>query len=290
LASFSISKANGTQPAAISERAQLIRQLRMRGWRGGLIKPHRAFARVKPTAGDFAACTVLVAGFGYAWVRLLPTIGEFWRRMFEFWSAQLHLGAAVLVAPQHWGPHMKFGLPLLNLPAGGISPFTWVLTAFVTFGVFAATSFISQEHLPWIYILRALVLIQTTALVYFAFAAARFPHDLPTYTVGMLSFGVILIGLVPPILAFTYYLFDFSFAKKFAITCLTVAHLVVFIPLQYMLHVYILHHSILFMPLLYFALGPFLDVLVFVSFYSWAMSWQSRNDVEAARARVTSAS
>jgi hypothetical protein len=29
------------------------------------------------------------------------------------------------------------------------------------------------------------------------------------------------------------------------------------------------------MPLLYFAFGPFLDVLIFVCFYSWAMSWSS---------------
>jgi hypothetical protein len=44
-----------------------------------------------------------------------------------------------------------------------------------------------------------------------------------------------------------------------------------------MLQVYILHKSILYMPLLYFAFGPFLDVLIFVSLYSWGMSWKSKN-------------
>jgi hypothetical protein len=51
------------------------------------------------------------------------------------------------------------------------------------------------------------------------------------------------------------------------------AHLVLFVPQQYMLHVYLLHRSVLFMPVLYFVFGPFLDVLAFIGFYSWGMSW-----------------
>jgi hypothetical protein len=54
-----------------------------------------------------------------------------------------------------------------------------------------------------------------------------------------------------------------------------------------MLHVYILQKSILFMPLLYFAFGPFLDVLVFVCLYSWGMSWENSARTKARqKARV----
>jgi hypothetical protein len=31
------------------------------------------------------------------------------------------------------------------------------------------------------------------------------------------------------------------------------------------------------MPILYFVFGPFLDVLIFVCIYSWAMSWHARD-------------
>jgi hypothetical protein len=48
-----------------------------------------------------------------------------------------------------------------------------------------------------------------------------------------------------------------------------------------MLHVYLLHGSVLFMPVLYFVFGPFLDILVFIGFYSWGMSWKGRNLLEA---------
>src|SRR5207248_10654453 len=130
----------------------------------------------------------------------------------------------------------------VSLPAGAITPITWSLTALITALAVAACHYLGEELAPVVYIIRALVIIQTSALVYFAFFAARFPHDLPSYTVGMLVFGVILISIVPVVLAFTYYVFDFSWLKKLAVTAGTMAYLVLFIPLQYALHVWILHH------------------------------------------------
>ena len=179
-----------------------------------------------------------------------------------------------MMAPQHWGHHIRFFLPYVSIAAGPSDPFTWWVTGVLTLLAFAVSYGIPEEYLPWIYLLRFLAFVHGTALIYFAFAAARFPHDLSSYTVGMLYFGAILIGLVPPILGFTYYVFDFSLAQKVSLTILTGGYLTLFVPMQYMLHVYLLRKSILFMPLLYFAFGPFVDVLVFVSLYSWGMSWK----------------
>jgi hypothetical protein len=122
--------------------------------------------------------------------------------------------------------------------------------------------------------------LQATALGYFAVASARFPHDLPGYTVSMLVFSCVLIGLIPVLYGFTFYLLDFTLTQKIFLTLATVAHLVLFVPQQYMLHVYLLHGSVLFMPVLYFVFGPFLDILVFIGFYSWGMSWRGRNLLE----------
>jgi len=41
------------------------------------------------------------------------------------------------------------------------------------------------------------------------------------------------------------------------------------------------------MPTLYFIFGPFLDVLIFVSLYSWGMSWGSRNESVAPQQAMT---
>jgi len=251
--------------------------MRYRGYRGGEIRMHRGMIRFTVSRTDILHAVLLAAGLSIAWVKALPFIGHLWFVIFRYWVRTLRMEATVSTMPQHWSSVLQVSLPFVGVQAGTISPLTWILTLFVTVAVFASTYWLSEEYAPWAYIARALVLIQASALVYFAFASARFPHDIPTYTMGMLSFGVILIGMIPIVLAFTYYLFDFSLWKKVGITTLLMGHLTLFFPLQYVLQVYILHHSILFMPLLYFAFGPFLDVLIFVCFYSWAMSWKSRS-------------
>ncbi|HZU22482.1 MAG TPA: hypothetical protein VE998_06580 [Terriglobales bacterium] len=258
--------------------AAAVESVRSRGWRGGLILRHRAFQRLEPSASDLIGGAAALVGLSLLWARLLGPIGQFWRAMFAFWARPLGLDSTIIMVPQQWGAHLHFALPYLSAPAGPITPTMWSVTAVASVVALISTYFMGEEMLPLVYLLRALVLIQSGALVYFAFFSARFPHDIPSYTVGMLVFGVILIGLVPVILAFTFYVFDFSFLKKVGLTLITMAHLTLLVPLQYLLHIWILHHSILFMPILYFAFGPFLDILVFVSLYSWGMSWRTRRD------------
>ena len=258
-----------------------LEALKHRGWRGGVITPHRAFAYLHIGFKEIFTAVMLVATLGYAWVRLLVPVSNFWGRVFAYWTKALQLDGTVMVSPQQWTDHVRFNLPYVSAAAGPVDPHTWWITGVVTLAVFAVTYFISEEYTPWMYLLRFLVLIQGTALVYFVFFSARFPHDLPSYTVSMLYFGTILIGLIPLILGFTYYLFDFNIFKKLALTLMSMAYLAAFLPFQYMLHVYLLQKSILFMPILYFAFGPFLDVLVFVSLYSWGMSWKSQGKLVA---------
>jgi hypothetical protein len=256
-----------------------IEALKHRGWRGGLITPHRAFAYLKIGAKEIITSLLMVIGFTYAWIRIVPSVGRWWGRIFAYWTKALNLEGTVIMAPEQWGHHIRFSVPYISGAAGPADPHTWWITGVVTLGVFALTYFMSEEQTAWMYLLRFLIILQGTALVYFVFAAARFPHDLPSYTEGMLYFGTILVGLVPLILGFTFYLFDFTLTKKLALTLACMSYLTVFMPMQYMLHVYILQKSILYMPLLYFAFGPFLDVLVFVALYSWGMSWKSRNQL-----------
>jgi hypothetical protein len=253
-------------------------ELRLRGWRGGLIRPHRAMVRLHPTVGDAIASAAMLIGVTLIWMRSIPLVTAMWTRIFRWWVARLGLNAPVVITPQSWGSHIHFAIPFISLPAGAITPGTWLSTALLTAIALAVSFYLGEEMAPAAYLIRALVIIQTTALVYFAFFAARFPHDLPSYTVGMLVFGVILISMVPAVLAFTYYVFDFAWWKKLSLTLGAMAYLALFMPLQYVLHVWILHHSILFMPLLYFAFGPFLDVLIFVCIYSWGMSWKARQE------------
>ncbi|PYY09606.1 MAG: hypothetical protein DMG61_22775 [Acidobacteria bacterium] len=262
-------------PSALTE-AQIY-DIRRRGWRGGIITPHRAFARLLFTAREFWITLGSVLSISAAWLLSLRYVGELWFHVFRFWHRMLGLEGSVARAPQHWGP-IQFSVPTVLISAGPPDAVTWWTTAAVTLLILWTTFGIPEEQLPFVYLLRFLVIIQGTALAYFAVAAAKFPHDLPSYIVGMLHFGTIFITLLPLILGFSYFLFDFRLPQKIGLTVGIMAYLVIFLPFQYMLHVWIIHNSILFMPMLYFVFGPFLDVLIFVSLYSWGMSWQSLDE------------
>jgi len=263
------------QPALTDEQIQDIRR---RGWRGGIITPHRAFANLRFGAKDLAVTLVFVAGITFGWLLALRFVGEFWFLIFRFWHRALGLEGSVARAPQRWGP-VHFSIPTLLISAGPPDVYSWWITAAVTFLVLWMSFGVPEERLPWVYLLRFLVIVQGTALLYFALAAAKFPHDLPSYTVGMLYFGTIFVSLLPLILGFSYFLFDFKVSQKLGLTLGIMVYLVVFLPFQYMLHAWIIHKSVLFMPVLYFVFGPFLDVLIFVSLYSWGMSWKSNQEI-----------
>jgi hypothetical protein len=253
-----------------------MQQLRRRGWRGGIIPSHRAFARVTFGAKDLAVTLISVAMITAGWLLSLGFVAEFWFRVFRFWHHALGLEGSVARAPQQWGP-LHFFVPTVLISAGPPDIVTWWTTAVITLLALWLTFGFSDDKLPWAYLVRFLAIVQGTALGYFLFAADKFPHDLPSYITGMLYFGTIFISLLPAILGFCYFLFEFRLIQKLALTLGSMVYLVLFLPFQYMLHAWIIHRSVLYMPLLYFVFGPFLDVLIFVGLYSWGMSWGARD-------------
>jgi hypothetical protein len=257
-----------------------LETIRHNGWRGGTITPHRAFVRLRLRPGRIVETVVLAAVGTASWIALLPAVGRLWGRIFAFWGTELGLKSEVILVPQGWGAHIHFALPCFSAAAGPASGEAWWTTTGITVLAFFASFLVGEEALPWRYLIRSFCLLQATALGYFALASARFPHDLPGYTVSMLVFSSILIGLVPVLYAFTFYILNFSLPQKVFLTVATMAHLVLFVPQQYLVHIYLLHASVLFMPVLYFVFGPFLDILAFIGFYSWGMSWRASEPFE----------
>jgi hypothetical protein len=131
----------------------------------------------------------------------------------------------------------------------------------------------SKKFTPVTYLLRAVLLIQITALVYFLFFAASFPHSPDSYMEGLVTYQIALISAVPILFGLTYYVFKFGLIKKIALTVLTMAHLSLFLPLQILLQAIVLQKSVLFMPMLYIVFGLPLDIFMILAFYSWGMNW-----------------
>jgi hypothetical protein len=257
-----------------------LERIRQQGWRGGIITPHRALVRLRLRPARIVQTAVLAITGSAAWVAILPSVGRMWGRIFTFWGNALGFKSEVILIPQGWGNHLQFALPCFGLAAGPASGAAWWTTTVVTVIAFMGSFLLGEEALPWKYLIRSFCVLQATALGYFALASARFPHDLPGYTISMLVFSCILIGLVPVLYAFTFYVLNFTLAQKVFLTLATMIHLVLFVPQQYIVHIYLAHASVLFMPILYFVFGPFLDILAFIGFYSWGMSWKAAEPFE----------
>ncbi|HET9274661.1 MAG TPA: hypothetical protein VFN96_01185, partial [Gemmatimonadales bacterium] len=92
--------------------------------------------------------------------------------------------------------------------------------------------------------------------------------------------GLVVMALVPVLLGFTLHVFDLPLWKKAFLTLALLVHLAVFLPLQGLVHAWlVLHGTALVMPVLFLAFGLLMDVLIFVAFYGWALSW--RGELEA---------
>ena len=257
------------------ERARRIEGMRVRGVRGGLIIPHRSMVGLPWTAVRFFTTLLLSLGGVLLLYVAIPGIGSLWQEMFE--RARDVLGLDAPLGDQRWSlpGGREFTLPVLAVltPLPDVAALR--IATVVSVLVFAASFLLPVRFTPLRYFLRLLVVVQSTAILFFAFAADPFPYRLQDHVFVLLSAGLVVMGLVPLVLGLTLHVFDLAFWKKLLLTLAILTHLTIFIPLQVLVHVWlVLHGSALVMPVLFLVFGLLLDVLVFVSFYGWALSWR----------------
>jgi hypothetical protein len=275
-ASASSKTSKATKKAFTAVTPAWIAELRRRGHRGQIVPKHRALARYVLRPADLVTASALLIAVLSTWLALLPTVCQLWQKIFVFCVGRIGLEAHIVNQPYQITPYLRFAVPYLQLTSPLPGPTIWWITAAVCVILYAATALLRGHMLPLSYLLRGVLLIQISALAYFGIISAQFVHTANDYMAGMMTTGLMLISFVPVLFALTYYIFDFGFFKKFAVTAITMTHLTLFLPLQLLLHARLLQESILFMPVLYVAFGLMLDVLVVIGFYSWGMSWEFR--------------
>jgi hypothetical protein len=270
--SFENRDTKGSDPAKVSN------PILARGHRGGVIPMHRALAHFRLGTMNLITASCLFVFFSSTWLLLLPQVCGLWTRIFMLGIRFLPLRADVGVAEHHWTPFLSFNIPYLRMEPVLPSAQVWWLSCAVTSLIFVATFFISKKLIPVIYLLRAVLLVQVIALLYFAFLPASFPHTPDNYLAGFVTSGIGLISLVPLVFGLTYYIFDFGLVRKALLTSTTMAHLALFLPFQCLLQALILQKTVLFMPVLYIVFGMPVDVMLVIGFYSWGMTWSFRSE------------
>jgi hypothetical protein len=248
---------------------------RSRGYRGGVIPMHRALAHFHLGPMNLATGVSLFLFFSSIWLVLLPRVCRLWSRLLAWGLLRLPLQARLELSEHHFSlfrleiPYLRIEPLLPDLPG-------WTLTCGLTLLLFSLTFLVSRKLMPLIYIARVILIVQASALLYFALWPLQFKHTPDSYMEALVNSGIGLISIVPLLFALTYYIFDFGLWKKAFLTALTMTHLALFLPFQILLHALILQNGVLYMPVLYIVFGIAVDVMLIIAFYSWGMSWAFR--------------
>jgi hypothetical protein len=265
----------GRSAAIELERARQLESVRIRGVKGGVIAPHRSMVGLPWTVWRLVSTLILSLGGVAALLAALPYIGRFWQEVFErvrdFLGIHAPLGDQILSLPGGF----SFTLPLLAVATPLPDSLVLWIAGIVCAVVFVASFALPERFIPLRYLLRFLVVLQGSAILFFAVSRDPFPYRLQDHVFILLTAGLVVMGLVPLLLGLTLHLFDLAFWKKLLLTLAILVHLAVWLPLQALVHLWlILHGTALVMPVLFLIGGLLLDVLIFVGFYGWALSWR----------------
>ena len=267
---------HGPRTVDRSDSRRLGDPIRARGHRGGLIVMHRALAHFRLGPLNLVTAICLFLCFSSIWLLLLAKICRFWTVVLEFGIRVLPLSAEIRLAHHHLTPFINFDIPYLRMEPVLPSAAVWGVTCLVTLALFAASFCLSDNLIPVMYLLRGILVVPVSALLYFVFLAARFPHTPDSYMEGLMTAGIALISIIPLLFGLTYYIFDFGLLKKALLTTVAMTHLALFLPLQILLQGLFLQKTVLFMPVLYIIFGMPVNILIIVAFYSWGMTWSFR--------------
>lgn len=241
--------------------------------KGRIIPMHHAFKIIKFGPATRLGMIFMPVFFLLGVWLLFNPVALVWGEIFAFWA-------------QHLGPegatvgHTLVGIigQSVNMPYPALEstlPTTtgsWLNLA-VCAVLFILSLFMPGNWMPGTYLIRASLFIQASASVYFLLNPDEFHYTIASYTIDMLSLGMYMLFMVPLVLALVFYIFDFPLWWKGLVTLMTLVFFVLGLPMQYMMHAYIIHKtSYLFLPLLYFLFGVLLDVLMFINFYAIGMS------------------
>ena len=237
---------------------------------------HRAFMRQPDRRGILLGASAMTVTLSALWVAVLPVVGRLWGHALARLAESGDPARVVMTVYRPLGL-MEVGVPSLALEAAAPSGMLWMATLIVTVLLFAGSFLLPDRMVPFAYAVRAVVLVQASALAFFLLWPEAFPYSLTSYLQGMSVTGLAIATASIPVLGLTYFVQDVSWLHKLGLTGVVLAHSVVLVPLQYLAHGLLLHDgSLLFMPVLYLFFGVPLHVFSLVALFAWGMSWTGR--------------
>lgn len=280
-------------PEGLREQLRLARS-------GRVIPIHRGLGRLRHGFGVWAQVVLLPLFLVALYLSCLPIISHLWNAFFASLIDQQTLTGSLSATdllpvlsdtPREGGLSgrvlslplvdalLNLSLPRLDTVSYLPDNFSLIVTAVLVVVLSVAAGFLSDRMTPLKYFVRFLCLTQAIACVFFFFSSRAYGYPLTDYLSDMLRTTVFIVLFTPLVLTAIYFIFDFSLGRKLLFGLGIMLYLLLLAPFQYAAHVWLLQQSsMLFHPLLFIVFGPFLQVLIMIAAYGWAMSWRRRGD------------
>ncbi len=214
-----------------------------------------------------------------AWILLLPFTGAVWVWILDVVREPLGLAQSTTALHYVVGDRLAVILPKLDLPSFEPSFGHLVANGTVCLMLVVLSFLLPERMAPTNYFLRAVALIQGSAVAFFAIQPWPYPYTAGDYLTGLTGAGMALIGIVPLILAATHWILDFAWWQKVGVTVACMGYLFFMIPIKYAMHAAILYWGgLLYMPALFILFGLPVEVFAFIAIFSWGMSWERARD------------
>lgn len=241
------------------------------GAKGSIIKEHHSMRHININKFHVILLLLLPLFFdSLLWINIESIIG-LWQNIFVFWLEHIGINSKII--------HINFSL--LGLPVDLAFPeldtfYPTIGYVFVTLiiccVIFLISAMMPKKFLPISYFVRGLLFVHILSSFYFLLNN-NFPYSINDYLASSLTLGIYLLFILPFVMSLIYYIFDFLLIKKIAVTALMLLYFIIYLPIKYLfLALIIKYFGITYLPLLYLNFGLLLDILMFICWYSWAMT------------------
>ena len=240
----------------------------------GTTRQHRGLRSYHWSAGQTLMLALLLLinwvllAFAYDWIQ------GFWHAVLAWGWPRLGIGAAGAVAPEQVTfLGQAWQVVSVQLQASPPTTYNALIALVVLAIVFLLTVFVPRRHLPWIYLVRALVVLCAMSALAFLWIPALFHPEISGYFNDLLKIGSIFLWLVPLVHALLLYIFPLATLEKFLATWIAIGFLALSVPLHVGALAWIVVHTSTLAMLPIYMLATFLPpILGQLGIYAYFMS------------------
>ena len=247
-----------------------------RGSSGGVIAPHRTLVTIPLSQLDVVAAAALTIAFTVLAFVAAPVVFDLWRWILRLGSHALGLAQAARLVEVPIAM-LSGTVPTLSVPAAAPGPLALGLSVAIILGLEIAARAVASRALPLTYFLRAVALVLASSVLVFGLGARPPSLELGEFARTTIKLSTAVWLFVPVGYGLTLFLLDITWKRKAALMAIAMAHLALFIPLQVLVMLYLVHHLTLVIVPLWFVFGGVIpQIAILIALYSWGASWPER--------------